>query len=413
MKKVSIVIPVYNAEKYLHQCLDSMIDQTYKNIEIICVNDGSTDHSLDILNEYAKKDPRVRVFSKENEGMEAATSRNMGRRKATGDYIQFIDSDDYVDLHMVEEMVTKAEETDADICFCWNYNFDNNTNEMFIRNEENMKYVPDKDPFTYKDCNDRIYEISLGPITWNKLYRLSFLNEHHLEFPKIAIADDMDLSLLGMVYAKAVTCVKKPFVYYRTNTGSSQVDKVAKFPEIGYKAYEKIITRLKSEGRYEEVKKSFINLSVETMRWFFDSMKSLENTKLLYNEYRNNTFKFVGAENATEDMFFDRKVWEWYKMMTTKSLEEILFASAKAYGYEATTAITRFALPKDSIPKNSRVLLVGKGRTGRLWYSQLILSGWAEVVAWIDDDEALPDQSTYDFVLEAKSECAYPIQWGE
>ena len=106
MPKISIIVPVYNVEKYLSTCLDSLINQTLKDIEIICVNDGSTDNSLNILNEYAKNDPRIIVINKENSGPGAC--RNLGIEKATGEYIQFADSDDWIEKETCEICYQKA-----------------------------------------------------------------------------------------------------------------------------------------------------------------------------------------------------------------------------------------------------------------------------------------------------------------
>lgn len=110
---VSIVVPIYNTENYLHECLDCLINQTYKNIEIICINDGSKDNSLKILQEYAQKDKRIKVYTQENSG-EAAT-RNRGLELASGKYIAAIDSDDYCSLNFVEECVKVAEKENSDI----------------------------------------------------------------------------------------------------------------------------------------------------------------------------------------------------------------------------------------------------------------------------------------------------------
>jgi glycosyltransferase involved in cell wall biosynthesis len=101
MPKVSIVIPVYNVEKYLRQCLDSVVNQTLKDIEIICVNDGSTDNSLQILEEYANKDDRIKIINKDNGGLSSA--RNAGLEIATGVYIGFVDSDDYIEIETYNE----------------------------------------------------------------------------------------------------------------------------------------------------------------------------------------------------------------------------------------------------------------------------------------------------------------------
>lgn len=118
MPKVSIIVPVYNVERYLRQCLDSLVNQTYQNIEIICVDDGSTDASSEILTEYALKNSKVRVIRQENSGLSAA--RNVGFSFATGEYVMYVDSDDWIDVCTCEKAVFKAEEHAADLVM-WPY----------------------------------------------------------------------------------------------------------------------------------------------------------------------------------------------------------------------------------------------------------------------------------------------------
>lgn len=112
-KLVSIIIPVYNVQEYLRKCLDSVINQTYKNLEIIIVNDGSTDNSFSICKEYAKKDPRIILLSQENRGL--SNARNTGIKKISGNYIYFVDSDDWLRLDAIEESIALAIEYDADL----------------------------------------------------------------------------------------------------------------------------------------------------------------------------------------------------------------------------------------------------------------------------------------------------------
>lgn len=132
MKKISVIIPVYNVEKYLFRCVDSIIGQTYHNIEIILVDDGSTDSSPKICDEYQKIDKRVKVIHKKNSG--AASSRNIGLANAKGDYIAFIDSDDYIELDMYENMMKINEEYNCDIVLCDCYKENENTREVFTHN---------------------------------------------------------------------------------------------------------------------------------------------------------------------------------------------------------------------------------------------------------------------------------------
>lgn len=138
MKKVSIVIPIYNAEKYLDKCLYTIVNQTYKNIEIILINDGSQDKTLMILEKYQKKDDRIILINKVNTGV--SDSRNIGIKKATGDYITFVDADDWIELNMIEEMLNKIEETNVDAIRC-NYfrDYEDNTQKIVEKYNNNIK----------------------------------------------------------------------------------------------------------------------------------------------------------------------------------------------------------------------------------------------------------------------------------
>ena len=125
--KISVIIPVYNSETYLSQCLDSVCMQTLQEIEIICVDDGSTDTSPKILLEYAKKDPRVRILTQQNKG--AGAARNYGLRESTGEFLSFLDSDDFFELDMLEEAYKNIEEYQEDFVVFESYQYDMNTKE--------------------------------------------------------------------------------------------------------------------------------------------------------------------------------------------------------------------------------------------------------------------------------------------
>lgn len=165
--KVSVIVPVYNVEKYLKKCMDSLVSQTLKDIEIIAINDGSTDSSLEILNDYKKDHDNIKVLTKENGGLSDA--RNYGIPYATGEYIAFLDSDDYVDSSIYEKMYNKAKENDADYVECdfiWEY-----PNESRI--DTGIRYENKLEMFTY----GRV-------VAWNKLIRSEIIKEDKsLRFP--------------------------------------------------------------------------------------------------------------------------------------------------------------------------------------------------------------------------------------
>lgn len=180
-KCVSIIIPVYNASKYLEKCLDSIINQTYQNIEIITINDGSKDNSLEILNEYASKDNRIKIIDKENGGVSSA--RNIGIDMATGKYIMFIDADDYIEKDMLEVMHRQIEEQDAQICLC-------GMNVVSLDNKVRQTYMYDTLDSVIDSKEDYIEHLQLNWAPFCKLIDKELVK--NIRYDKnIAIAEDL------------------------------------------------------------------------------------------------------------------------------------------------------------------------------------------------------------------------------
>ncbi|MPQ44275.1 glycosyltransferase family 2 protein, partial [Clostridium tarantellae] len=175
----SVIIPVYNVEKYLRRCIDSIINQSEKNIEIILVNDGSTDGSRYICNEYEKKDKRIKLIHKKNGGLSDA--RNVGLNASSGKYLLFVDSDDWCDLHMISDMCNKAEENNADLVVCGyliNY-----SDEKIIRKE----FIEEKLFAGKNEIKEGIFEIetkAMFNVVWNKLYKNKIIKKINLIFDK-------------------------------------------------------------------------------------------------------------------------------------------------------------------------------------------------------------------------------------
>lgn len=185
---VSIIIPNYNAEEYLRKCLDSVVNQTLTDIEIICVNDGSTDRSLDIFEEYAKNDNRIIIIDKENEGQ--SVSRNTGFKLARGEYIAFVDSDDYIDLDAYENLYKFAKKYNQDMVIFDVLRF-NSENEWRgkLHRKAISKYVIDYTNIT--EHPELVYDT--GP--WNKLIKKSFWDKHSFQFKKNRLYEDLLLSM--------------------------------------------------------------------------------------------------------------------------------------------------------------------------------------------------------------------------
>ena len=184
MMKVSIIVPVYNVEKYLEKCLKSLVNQTLKDIEIIIVNDGTKDNSQKIIDKYVKKYPKlVKSYIKENGGQSSA--RNLGMKKAKGKYIGFVDSDDYIEKDMFEKLYNKAVENDYDVTIC-------NLNMVYEDTKEKVPFFVGykKDLLTQVDLKN--YMVNIYPVVWNKIYKSSLLKDNKFKFKEGVWFEDVE-----------------------------------------------------------------------------------------------------------------------------------------------------------------------------------------------------------------------------
>lgn len=390
---VSVIIAVYNAEPFLKQCLDSIVKQTLENIEIICVNDGSTDKSLNILNKFAESDKRIRVYTKRNEGLGGASARNYGLEHANGKYISILDSDDFFELDMLEKAVRRADATNSDIVVFGGYEYDErNGNTYTVASILNEKGIPDMEVFSYQDCADNIYQLSQG-MAWNKLFRRSFLEKHGLKFQKIKYTDDAYFTFAHMALAKRITILKEYLCYYRVNSGISQTDGLNSYPDSAYLPYIELKKSLIIWGIYQDVKRSFVNCTACFLRYFYDKITCYDSFAYLHNKYREEIFEKLDIANAKQGYFYDNRVWLWTRQVMDNSAGEILLKAARAHGSDATTGILRFHFPYTRIKRESKIVLIGAGIMGRHYYSQLMLSGYCDVVCWAEQEN--PFDLTY------------------
>lgn len=269
---ISIVVPVYNVEKYLPECLDSLVNQTYRDIEIICVNDGSTDNSPSILEEYARKDSRIKIISQENRGLSEA--RNCGIEHINGEWTMFVDSDDRIDLNTCETVVKKAEEEKADYII-WAYcrEFKNKSlPKLFIKEttvwKKNLYSLrqriigPIKEELRQADTLD-----SIGTI-WGKLYKTSYIKEDNkirfTDIKKIGSAEDVLFNIAYTEKVQKAVYIPKAFYHYRKGdsyTTAYKADLAEKWNEL-YKEIKNLIIDSKYINIYNEALNNRIALGI-------------------------------------------------------------------------------------------------------------------------------------------------------
>ena len=211
--KVSVIVPVYNVEKYLNQCLDSLVNQTLEDIEIIVVNDGSPDNSQSIIDDYVKRYPK-KVFSyiKKNGGLSSA--RNFGVEKAKGEYLAFVDSDDYVSTQMMESLYQKASLEKSDMVVCKFYTFD----DITVKNSSKLKNL---DLFNHSVKENPQILLESQSYSVNKLYRRSWFIKNHFQFPVGQYFEDSACVYNFMFLANKISAVDEFLYYYRVNRNDS------------------------------------------------------------------------------------------------------------------------------------------------------------------------------------------------
>lgn len=222
MVKVSVIIPVYNAKDFLHESIPSVLNQTLTDIELICVNDGSKDNSLEILNEYAEKDSRIRVFDKENGG--CGSARNMALDNAQGDYIYFFDPDDFISEDAFEKLYENASNNDSDLVIFKIARFEDKDNIDYSHPGFNIdEMFEDADfsnfSFTYRDIKEHVLNTSFAP--WTKLYKSELLNKYDdFRFPTDVAFDDTPFHVQSMLRSEKISFVPEFFYFYRFNPNS-------------------------------------------------------------------------------------------------------------------------------------------------------------------------------------------------
>ena len=217
--KVSVIIPVYNAEKYLKECLDSVISQSLKEIEIICIDDGSTDNSLEILKEYAQNDNRIIVLQQKNSG--AGVARNRGLKIAKGEYLSFLDSDDFFDKQMLMKSYCEAVRHNVDIVMFRHDRYDEG-NDKFYRLPHMMapNNFPKMDIFNVEDMESNFY-FSIYGWTWDKLFKKSFIDSFNLRFQRVRIYNDMFFTYSAVVVASKIRYIEDYLLTQRVNRKGS------------------------------------------------------------------------------------------------------------------------------------------------------------------------------------------------
>ena len=271
---LSVVSPVYNGAKYLEPFLRSVLQQSFPHFELIMVDDGSTDSSIEIIKTYQKKDSRIHLIGQNHKG--AGSARNFGLSRAKGQYIIFLDCDDWFSEDFFKTMIDRIEADQSDIAICEFFSYNQQTGEMgksAIPETRNQKI----------ERTNLVFDI-FAPNPWTKLYRISFLKKKELLFQEIPSCNDWSFAYTSLACAEKISVIRKPLVYYRTKTTTSISSYRYKRTKDIVWAIKHLRQELKSRALFSQYKEGFARKSISHL--VYEALSD-QGVKVFYVLFRN------------------------------------------------------------------------------------------------------------------------------
>ena len=307
--KVSVVMPVYNAHAFLRSSMDSLCNQTLKEIQIICVDDGSTDDTPEILAEYAEKDSRVKIIRQNNAG--AGAARNNGIGYASGEYLSIVDCDDFFEPDMLEKSYCLAREKDADMVVFGCDLYDDLTRQYrsgsyAIRRE----LLPDKQVFCADDIKRDVFKVFIG-WSWDKLFRREFVQENRMTFQEQRTTNDLLFVFNGLLRAKRIAVMPQVLAHHRRRNESLSVTREKSW-HCFYDALMALRQEMHKIGCYARFEQDYLNYCVHFSLWNLNTLQEPTHT-LLYNKLREEWFAEMGVLDHPESYFYNKYEYRCFR----------------------------------------------------------------------------------------------------
>jgi Glycosyltransferases involved in cell wall biogenesis len=305
LPKVSVVVPVYNTEPYLRQCLESIVSQTLQDIEIICVDDGSTDQSPEILKDFSRSDTRVRVLNQQNQY--AGTARNLAMDAARGEYLVFWDSDDFFEPDALQKMYDQIKHHRADICVCGANQYLEASGEIRPSNRYLAEGRLPETPVFNRHTNPDTILTFTTVMVWNKMYRRAFLEEHGLKFESWRTSEDVPFSVGALLLAKSITTLPDRLINYRVGRADSLVATLDKDPLATFKAWKKVHDTYGTLPDFPEYDYFFKVISV--LRHTKSHLKTVQGKAAYQQAVRGGALKQLGIAGRSPSFYLGWLAW--------------------------------------------------------------------------------------------------------
>jgi len=322
MLKVSIVMPVYNSERYLRECLDSVLEQTLKEIEVICIDDASEDSSLGILEEYKKRDSRVRVLAQESTQF-AGVARNLGIGEAQGRYMVFWDADDLFEPDALEKMYSQCEEDEADICVCGGRVYDMAAQRLVSAGHYlDLGCLPPEVPFSPQKYPENAFRFT-NPAPWNKMFRTEYIAREGIRFQDLPRSNDVYFVFMAIALAQRVTVVDRPLVNYRRGTAVSLQETNADSPFCFYEALVSLRQGLTEHKLFKKFEKGFASVALDMCIYNLNTQKSKNAWLQVALRLKDGIFKDLGVLRYPKKFFPNRANYEQMVFLLEKTPKDL------------------------------------------------------------------------------------------
>lgn len=329
---VSVIVPVYNTSRFLPQCVESLLNQTLRDVEFIFVDDGSTDNSVEILKLYQEKDKRITILQQKN--LNAGVARNTGMKIATGKYIIFLDSDDYYDPTLLERAFSCAEKKQAEIVFFSHYLCDNKTGKL-----RKYPFRMRHGVFSGKSLGKTMFS-AFHVAPWNKLYLHSFLTDNNLEYQAVYKHNDVYFGMMAVALAQRIACLNLQLVYHRINNPESlQGKSLPSFPYL-IPCWSALKQSLVERGLFQGIIKSAYNKHIcHLIDWRARSNPEEMLSRQYYSEMKENLVPnlFESPQDFTgvaliPSIIYESTDYDHYVLLLVKGMEnEMISKKSKDY----------------------------------------------------------------------------------
>lgn len=336
-RTVSIIIPAYNVEEYVERCVESLLAQTYRDIEIVIVDDGSTDGTGAVCRRLCKKDSRIVYVYKKNGGQGAA--RNLGIRISTGSYITFADSDDWCAPEYVEEMYRSMERFDADICVCGKYGVDLDENGNIVKKRVIEQWMLPEQRLLIAEHRDLIYQIKYS--LWSKMFRRELFIENQIWQPDHKFENNTVIPML-VAQAKALSMIDKPLYFYWMNRGSSTINTGVSYADM-VKCLQDVETYFKREGLWRGYRSSLRRFAEWNVNHTLNRLNQIraKMDEAMYEKITTELKQYAATTYPEIGCWSDKKICIWGSYNLRKTVMDIVPASqiANMYGFSSIVSV--------------------------------------------------------------------------